>query len=62
MSGAALAQEAVRLCPGLKVILASGYGSRMPDMPGVQYSVLAKPFTFGELQEALGLTPVAALK
>ena len=62
MSGAALAQEAVRLHPGMRVILASGYGSRMPDLPGVQYAVLGKPFTFGELQEALGLAPLDAVK
>ncbi len=55
MSGRQLVEEALRLRPGLKVIIASGYSTREQEgaalAPGTRY--LVKPFDMKQLREAL---------
>jgi CheY-like chemotaxis protein len=55
MSGDELVQQALKLRPGLKVIVASGYSE--PGTPASQEFVnaayLRKPFTLPQLREAL---------
>lgn len=56
MSGIELAAEAVRIRPGIGVILASGFAKgQLPEMPkGVAF--LPKPYRIGELIERLEQT------
>jgi len=55
MNGRQLVEEALRLKPGLKVIIASGYstneeeGAKLPDTVGY----LTKPFDMAQLRRAL---------
>ena len=51
MSGRELVEEALRLNPGLKVIIASGYAPS-PDLPAGVTSLL-KPFDLQQLKKAL---------
>ena len=46
MSGIELAQRAVHLRPGLKVLLTSGYSM---DLPDTSFIVLPKPYRYGDL-------------
>ncbi|HVZ28736.1 MAG TPA: response regulator, partial [Rhizomicrobium sp.] len=52
MSGRELVEEALRLKPSLKVIIASGYSSAK-DAPSGAVSHLAKPFDLEQLRRAL---------
>ena len=51
MSGQKLVEEALRLKPGLKIIIASGY-SNPPNMPA-GLRCLLKPFDMQQLKKAL---------
>ncbi len=56
MSGYDVAQQALDLCPSIKIILTTGYdGSTEPDRhePGRKFSVLEKPYTRAELARAV---------
>ena len=58
MSGRQLVEEALRLRPGLKVIIASGYstegaGGRRPENQGIVH--LTKPYDLSQLRRALGV-------
>ncbi|PTL77221.1 response regulator [Vitiosangium sp. GDMCC 1.1324] len=55
LSGVALAREAVRLYPGLRVIIASGYGASVINEGGevVGAVLLPKPYELSQLQSAL---------
>ena len=54
MNGRQLVEEARRLRPDLKVIIASGYSSGNDAGPGLDVTYLAKPFDLGQLRRALG--------
>jgi signal transduction histidine kinase/DNA-binding response OmpR family regulator len=55
MSGRQLVEEALRLRPGLKVIIASGYSTREQEGAALAFgtSYLVKPFDMKQLREAL---------
>jgi signal transduction histidine kinase/DNA-binding response OmpR family regulator len=58
MNGRQLVEEALRLKPGLKVIIASGYSTEVgaggrPEDKGLVH--LTKPFDLGQLRRALGV-------
>lgn len=52
MNGRQLVEEALRLRPGLKVIVASGYSSHA-EAPGEKVTHLRKPFDMAQLRRAL---------
>jgi signal transduction histidine kinase/CheY-like chemotaxis protein/CHASE3 domain sensor protein len=56
MSGAELIHQAVKLRPGLKIVVASGYSEPVRSEPGNlgEAVYLQKPFTLPQLREALG--------
>jgi PAS domain S-box-containing protein len=53
MSGTELASLAVNMQPGLRVILASGFGDHPPAGAGFTHDVLRKPFNMEQLKAAL---------
>jgi hypothetical protein len=58
MNGRQLVDEALRLKPGLKVIIASGYSTEVgaggrPEDKGLVH--LTKPYDLGQLRRALGV-------
>jgi CheY-like chemotaxis protein len=54
MSGVELAREAVRRIPGLRVIVASGYGSATEGLEkGLSAVVLPKPYALPQIERAL---------
>ncbi|OJH36904.1 response regulator [Cystobacter ferrugineus] len=54
MSGVELAREAVRRVPGLRVIVASGYGSATEGLDkGLSAVVLPKPYALPQIERAL---------
>jgi DNA-binding NtrC family response regulator len=58
MNGRQLVEEALRLKPGLKVIIASGYSTEagIGGPPGNKELVhLTKPYDLGQLRKALGV-------
>ncbi|MBN9510787.1 MAG: PAS domain S-box protein [Alphaproteobacteria bacterium] len=56
MGGIAVAREARRRRPGLRVLLVSGFGEAALDDSDVDYPVLGKPFTRAELLDRISLT------
>jgi PAS domain S-box-containing protein len=64
LGGIAIAREARRRRPGLRVLLVSGYGEAVLDESGANYPVLGKPFTCAELLDRIGgitaIQPAAA--
>ncbi len=53
MNGSQLVEEALRLRPGLKVIIASGYSTRESEGVAGEVNYLAKPFDMQQLRRAL---------
>jgi CheY-like chemotaxis protein len=62
MSGVELSQRAVRLCPGLKVLLTSGYSEEVFEHHGRPENIplLPKPYRRKQLADALSQVLVAA--
>ena len=56
MDGVALAHEAKRRHPGLRVVLTSGHPQRLLDDPNVPGEALGKPYSKAELAEAIQRT------
>jgi CheY-like chemotaxis protein len=54
MDGIALAAEARRRCPGLPVLLSSGYAGAPSRVAAAGFPMLRKPFTLEELGAAIG--------
>jgi signal transduction histidine kinase/CheY-like chemotaxis protein len=57
MNGRQLVEEALRLKPGLKIIIASGYSTREDEGTGLPGGVqhLSKPFDMAQLRRVLGV-------
>ena len=57
MNGRQLVEEALRLKPGLKIIIASGYSTREDEGTGLPRGVqhLSKPFDMAQLRRVLGV-------
>jgi CheY-like chemotaxis protein len=57
MNGRQLVEEALRLRPGLKIIIASGYSTREDEGAGLPKGVqhLSKPFDMAQLRRVLGV-------
>ena len=56
MSGVELAQQARRIWPGLRIILASGYtalGSAEAQSSGEQFQRIAKPYSIAQILRQL---------
>jgi CheY-like chemotaxis protein len=53
ISGISLAEMAVKIVPGLKIIFASGYGYLVTDKTDFQFTLLPKPFDLAQLRHAL---------
>lgn len=53
MSGFALAQRAVNMVPGIKIIFASGYGYLVADKTDFRFTLLPKPFDLSQLKFVL---------
>jgi two-component SAPR family response regulator len=53
MSGIALAEMAVKIVPGMKIIFASGYGYLVTDKTDFNFTLLPKPFDLAQLKHAI---------
>jgi DNA-binding NtrC family response regulator len=53
MSGTALAEQAVKIIPDMKVIFASGYGYLVADKTDFEFTLLPKPFDLTQLKHAI---------
>lgn len=53
MSGIALAEVAVKIVPGMKIIFASGYGYLVTDKTDFSFTLLPKPFDLSQLKHTI---------
>lgn len=53
MSGIALAEIAVRIVQGIKIIFASGYGYLVADKTDFDFTLLPKPYGLSQLRHAI---------
>jgi len=62
MDGIALAREAARKCPGMPIILMTGYADqreRVAEIEGIVKEVILKPFTLAQIRARVGATLAA---
>jgi CheY-like chemotaxis protein len=52
-SGVALAVDAARLDPAMKIVFATGYGARIEVPAGIEHTTLTKPYTLQDLERVL---------